>query len=69
MGDFMSLVNVHDIDGKSYSVDSAELIFNPAVYGVVIRDGQELFHPMAQILNLFVCICFHKLFCVLILSQ
>ena len=45
MGDFMSLVNVHDIDGKSYSVDSAELIFNPAVYGVVIRDGQVLLLP------------------------
>ncbi|MBR4860468.1 MAG: NUDIX domain-containing protein [Alphaproteobacteria bacterium] len=42
----MSLVNVHDIDGKSYSVDSAELIFNPAVYGVVIRDGQVLLLPI-----------------------
>ena len=41
----MSLVHVHDIDGKSYSVDSAELIFNPAVYGVVIRDGQVLLLP------------------------
>ena len=41
----MSIVNVHDIDGKSYSVDSAELIFNPAVYGVVIRDGRVLLLP------------------------
>ncbi len=42
----MSLVNVHDIDGKSYSVDSTELIFNPAVYGVIIRDGQVLLLPI-----------------------
>ena len=41
----MSIVNVHDIDGKSYSVDSADLIFNPAVYGVVIRDGMVLLLP------------------------
>lgn len=39
------MVHVHDINGKSYSVDSAELTFNPAVYGVVIRDDRVLLLP------------------------
>ncbi len=41
----MPWVNIHDIDGKIYSVDSAELIFNPAVYGVVIRGDHILLLP------------------------
>ncbi len=41
----MSNVVVHDIEGKNYNVDSETLIFNPAVYGVVIRDGKVLLMP------------------------
>lgn len=35
----MSIVSVHDIDGKNYSNDSADLIFNPAVFGVELDMG------------------------------
>jgi 8-oxo-dGTP pyrophosphatase MutT (NUDIX family) len=35
-------VTAHDLDGKLYEVDSTELSFRPALYGVIIQDGKVL---------------------------
>lgn len=42
----MPKVAVHDVDGKIFKVDSKSLIFNPAVYGVVIKKNKILLLPV-----------------------
>ncbi len=42
----MSRVIVHDINGAETLVDAGALVFNPAVYGVVIRDDSVLLLPV-----------------------
>ena len=39
------LVKCHDIDGKSYEVDSNSLEFRPAVYGVAVDHQSVLLSP------------------------
>ena len=42
----MPKVAVHDVNGKNFKVDSKSLIFNPAVYGVVIKKNKILLLPV-----------------------
>ena len=36
------LITCEDIQGNLYEVDSSELKFRPAVYGIIIKDGKIL---------------------------
>ena len=42
----MAKVVVHDINGKNFKVDSKSLIFNPAVYGIIIKRNKILLLPV-----------------------
>lgn len=35
-------VTCHDVEGNTYEVPASELVFRPAVYGVIIEDGKIL---------------------------
>ena len=45
---YMSKVVVHDINGKNFNVDSKSLVFNPAVYGIIIKRNKILLLPVSD---------------------
>lgn len=44
----MPKVVVHDINGKNFKIDSKSLIFNPAVYGIIIKRNKILLLPVGD---------------------
>ena len=44
----MPKVVVHDINGKNFKIDSKSLIFNPAVYGIIIKRNKILLLPIGD---------------------
>lgn len=41
-----TIITCYDINGEAHEVDASQLVFRPAVYGLIVRDRHVLAHRM-----------------------